>query len=355
MNISILASIWCQNLGDELILKNEIKILEQMYKGEKIKFRVFSYDYKKPLYEKENVSYIEYFPIWIKNKKNIFKNLINLSEFLKTVIWSDLIVIWWWWIIYDNEIQENNNPLNQWIFRNNFFRFFWKKVMFYAVWINITYTENLAKLKRIFKWVYKIFVRDSFSFETLERIWIKSEIIDDPVFFDNIDNPEIINWVPYQEKELKNLLLKKIDSRNFNLKDLENINFQNKNVWITFRAWYIGKSRNEKIEILMIKEIINFLLIRNAKVFFLPHSIHTNDIKSNDLEFYKKIISSVWLQDRVYLAESLNEVYEIYKSKKIDLCLSMRLHSMILSQVYDIPFVAFSYSKKTDELIKKIK
>jgi polysaccharide pyruvyl transferase WcaK-like protein len=39
----------------------------------------------------------------------------------------------------------------------------------------------------------------------------------------------------------------------------------------------------------------------------------------------------------------------------MDLCLAMRLHSMILSQVYEIPFVAFSYSKKTEELVKKIR
>jgi hypothetical protein len=28
---------------------------------------------------------------------------------------------------------------------------------------------------------------------------------------------------------------------------------------------------------------------------------------------------------------------------------------MILSQVYEIPFIAFSYSKKTEELVKKIR
>jgi polysaccharide pyruvyl transferase WcaK-like protein len=33
----------------------------------------------------------------------------------------------------------------------------------------------------------------------------------------------------------------------------------------------------------------------------------------------------------------------------------MRLHSMILSQVYKIPFVWISYSKKTDEVLSIIK
>jgi polysaccharide pyruvyl transferase WcaK-like protein len=104
----------------------------------------------------------------------------------------------------------------------------------------------------------------------------------------------------------------------------------------------------------MIREVINYLLKKNAKVFLLPHSINLNDTKSNDLEFYNKIVF-LNLDNKVYIAKNIQEVYEIYKFKNIDLCLSMRLHSMILSNIYNIPFVAFSYSKKTDELIKKIK
>nr|MDD3720398.1 polysaccharide pyruvyl transferase family protein [Candidatus Gracilibacteria bacterium] len=354
MNISIFASIGCQNLGDELILKNEINIFEQLYKDKKVNFKVFSYDYKNPFYVKDNVKYIEYFPIGIKDKKNFFRNLRNFKNFINTVFWSDLIIIGGGGIIYDNEVQANKNPLDQWIFRNKIFRFFGKKIIFYAVGINITYTENLFKLRQIFKGAYKIFVRDNYSFEVLKNNGINAEIIDDPVFYDNSENIKFIDGKAILDTKQKNLLIKKIDSHNFNLKDLEKINFQNKNIGITFRAGYIGKSGNEKIEILMIKEIVNFLLIRNAKIFFLPHSIHNTDFRSNDLEFYNKVISGN-LENKVYIAKSIKEVYDVYKEKKINLCLSMRLHSMILSQVYDIPFIAFSYSKKTDELIKKIK
>jgi len=48
----------------------------------------------------------------------------------------------------------------------------------------------------------------------------------------------------------------------------------------------------------------------------------------------------------------MQESYDIYKNKKIDICLVMRLHAIILSQVYGIDFIAFSYSKKTDEVLK---
>lgn len=367
MNIAIFASIWCQNLGDELILKNEIKFFEKInfinnspelmtlkWKEEKLNlFRVFTYDIKRPFFKKDNVKYLEYFPIWIKDKKNIVRNIKNFLKFLKTVIWADLIVVWWGWIIYDNEVQANKNPLDQWIFRNKLFRIFWKKVIFYAVGINIKQEENYDKLKDIFVNAYKVYVRDTYSFKTLQNLWIKSEIIDDPVFSENKDLVDLKNTNSLDLT--KDVFIKEIEANNFSLRDLENVDLENKNIWITFRAWFIWKSGNEKIEIFLIRELVEFLISKNSKVFFLPHSIHKTDIKSNDLEYYKKIVSWTNIENKVYIAETLDEVYDYYKEKKMDLCLAMRLHSMILSQVYEIPFVAFSYSKKTEELVKKIR
>ena len=360
MNISIFASIWCQNLGDELILKNEIKILENTeFKAKKIdlininwqlpnpnSFRVFTYDMKNPFFTKDNVSYVEYFPIWIKDKKNIFRNIKNFISFIKTIFWSDLIVIWWGWIIYDNEVQSNKNPLDQWILRSKFFRFFRKKFVFYAVGINIKNKENLVKVNQIFSKAYKIYVRDSYSFKILKDIWITSEIINDPVFSEKSEQ---------KTETIESFLIKEIEASNFSLKDFNNVDLENKKIGITFRSGYIWKSGNEKIEILMIRELVELLLSKNCKVYFLPHSIHSTDIKSNDLEYYKKIFHWTKLENKVYIIESLEEVYDFYKEKKIDLCFAMRLHSMILSQVYEIPFVAFSYSKKTEELVKKIR
>lgn len=51
MKIAIFASIWAQNLWDELILKNEINILEKEYWNDS-RFYVFSYDKKKSIFFK---------------------------------------------------------------------------------------------------------------------------------------------------------------------------------------------------------------------------------------------------------------------------------------------------------------
>lgn len=131
MNIAILASIGAQNLGDELIVKNEVKLLEQEF-PESV-FRIFTYDVKHPFFVQENIRYLEYFPIDSRRLKNIFRNLKNLCAFISTLLWSDIVVIGGGGIIYDSEIQSVRNPLDQWVFRTKCARLFRKKLYFYAL------------------------------------------------------------------------------------------------------------------------------------------------------------------------------------------------------------------------------
>jgi len=66
-----------------------------------------------------------------------------------------------------------------------------------------------------------------------------------------------------------------------------------------------------------------------------------------------KLIASK-LKD-IEIAWSMQETYDFYKNKKLDIVLAQRLHSIILSQVYEIPFVWISYSKKTSEILNELK
>jgi len=75
-----------------LILKNEIKLLGEQY-GEEIEFKVFTYDTDFVFFNKDNIEFIEYFPIGSKNPINIFKNIKNFFSLLSIVKESDLIVI----------------------------------------------------------------------------------------------------------------------------------------------------------------------------------------------------------------------------------------------------------------------
>lgn len=342
MIISILASIGSENLWDELILKNEIKLLEKKYSDKKILFFVYSYDYKKPFFKQRNVCYKEYFPIWSKNKENYMRNIKNFLTFLKITIKSDLIVIWGGGIIYDNEKQNTKAPLDLWIFRTNIFRFFWKNFTFFRVWIDIKNEENLEKVKKIFKRAKNIKVRDFNSFKILQSVWIKSEIEKDPVFYDK--------W----ELQDKNYCIKKTISTEFKITDLDNIKFSWKKVWIAFRAFYLSSSKAEemtkfekRLEFLKVEEIINYIKKWGWEPILLPHSFHKTDEKANDYTFLRPFAKKYTL----IISENIQETYLFYKDKKIDICFSMRLHSIILSTVYEIPFVAFSYSIKTDEVL----
>lgn len=328
MKIAVMMSVWCQNLWDELILKNEIKLLKEKYWND-TKFKVFTYDLNDIFYTDSNVEYLEYFPIWIKNPKNLFRNLKNYYHFIKTMKWCDKIVIGGGGVFFDNETGNYSNPLNQWLFRTEIIKMLKKEIIIFWVSIDIKHNKNLEKINRIFSCVKEIFVRDNASFELLQNLWIKSEVILDPVFYDN--------WEVWLENYKKNFLVKKVEAKNFSLNDLKDIDFSEKIVWLAFRSWYLN---NEKE---LINEIIDFILNSGWKVVLLSHSFHTWDEVANDLKFLSQFIKP-WVE----ITSSMKKTYEIYTQKKIDFCLSMRLHSMILSQVYGINFIAIKYAKKSD-------
>ena len=326
MIICIMMSIWCQNLWDELILKNEINILKQKY-WETTKFKVFTYDKNNIFFKDKNIEYINYFPIWIKNIKNIFFNLKNLVIFLKTIIESDLIVIWWWWIFFDNEVWNYSNPLNQWLFRTKICQFLKKQIIFWAVSLDVKQEKNFKKIKNIFWSTKEIYVRDIQSKNFLnDNFNYSATIIKDPVFYDN-----------WEYDENKNFMLSKIDVNNFKLNYLDDYSFKNKKIWIAFRSWYL------KNEDYFIKELLNYIIEKWWKLILLCHSFHQFDKKINDYLFLEKY--KYW---NIEITKTMEETYLYYKNKKIDFCISMRLHSVILSQVYGIPFINLKYAKKSD-------
>lgn len=340
MKISIFASIWAQNLWDELILKNEVKLLKKEY-WEDTKFRVFTYDKKNPFFTDDCVTYSEYFPIWIREWKKILKNLINFFIFIFSVIWSDLIVIGWGWIIYDNEVQTTKNPLDSWLFRVRVFRFFRKKFRFFRVWINIKNELSLKKVKKIFKKAYKIEVRDNYSYELLKSLWIESSIEKDPVFYDagELVSDKSIFWT--------------ISSYHFDKTLFKDFDLVWKKIGFAIRAWYFFEQSNisSRMEEWRVREIINYLVSEWASVVLLPHSFHETDEVANDFLFMTNFIWEEW----VSIKENMTEVYETYVKKEIDICIAMRLHSIILSHVYKIPFIWVSYSTKTDEVLNELK
>lgn len=302
-------------------------------------FRVFTYDLKNIFFQKNNITFIWFFPNGMRNIKNIFKNIKGYFSFLSTIIWSDYIVIGGGGLFYDSEIQTSKKNLDLWLWRKKYFRFFHKKIIFYGVSIDVKKEENKVLLKEIFSSAYKVFVRDFHSLQVLKELWINSSLVLDPVFYDNGENT-LEKWI----------LLWSFSSKNFRPEMLEWIDFTGKIVGVALRKWYFSKF--EHLEKLMVAEFFHFLLEKWAReIVLIPHSFHPTDNSANDRVFLDQFLS-----DKVVIAgETLEEVYRVYTEKRIDLCIAMRLHSIILSQVYKIPFISLSYAKKTEEIIKIIK
>ncbi len=331
--ISIFASIWAQNLWDELILKNEIELLKSEF-WEGSLFKVASYDVKNPVFQIQGTSYFEYFPIGIKNPKNILRNMRNFLHFLAVTVWSDIVVIGGWWIIYDSEIQSVWNPLNQWLLRVKIARFFRKKIYFYALWIDIKQAENQKKLKEIFRNAWKITVRDEKSKAQLKGVGIVSSLVDDPVI-NEADEAWKILW--------------HYSSWDFSLSDFDSYNFSWKKVGLALRSWYFRKDGDSQNEKEVIENLCSYIESKWWTIVFMPHSLHNSDEIANDYEFMKQFLN---YEREIYA--NLWEVYTAYTHKIPDIVISMRLHSIILSYVYGIHQIILSYSQKTDEVIKKI-
>jgi len=89
------------------------------------------------------------------------------------------------------------------------------------------------------------------------------------------------------------------------------------------------------------------LTVKNYYNYF-----HKQDKKYNDYIFLEKFIKIN--NKKISITKNLEESYEIYKNKKIDFNFAMRLHSIILSEVYNIDFIGISYAKKTYNILKQI-
>lgn len=381
MNIVILAAIWSGNLWDELILKNEISILETRYSNalwidrKHIQFNVFSYDIENPFVTQENIHYYEYFPIGIKKIKNIVRNIKNFITFLHIIKKTDRVIVWWWGILFDNEMQSVNNPLFQIYFRLKIAHLFKKNIEIFRVWINIQQDKNIHKLVDICNLAETISVRDSYSYELLKQLNFseKTRVEKDPVFFDrvSIENEmnresnvntssisDMHNGLQASWKYLDRSLLTSDFTLENIQKTLNNVGgfFTWKKIswmkiWIALRQQNIQNYRENIIE------ICTFLQKMWAILTFIPHSFHPNDPQADDFEWLKSlktVCEQNWWTS-IHICTTLEESYYIYKQNKVDYIFAQRLHAIILSHVYWIPFLAISYSKKTQEIIEQIK
>lgn len=344
MNIVILAALWAQNLGDELIVKNEVSLLEQEF-GKDTQFHIYSYDTAHPFFTAPNIQYKEYFPIALRNPKNIFRNIVNYFAFISSLLWSQTVVIGWWGIFYDHEITGSQQALRQWLFRVKTARLLKKKIYFYAVSLDIKDPNNDILIQDIFRDAYKVSVRDELSQKYLSRCGIESELVNDPVIYDR-------TWQAPEHSCLR----QSFHSTDFKPSDIATQYIKWKTIAIALRKGYLSQSWSDQIELAMVRELLKYICDNWWNIVLLPHSFHPIDTESNDAVFFQEVLLGIadHYQANMSMCSSMQETYEYYGSHKPDMLIAQRLHAMILAEAYQIPYIALSYADKTQWHIKKI-
>lgn len=171
------------------------------------------------------------------------------------------------------------------------------------------------------------------------------------------------------DSKLKRWIVKKvfgkavfISVRDENSKEvLKNI-LQGKQVYVMpdmiFRIENLNQPhiQNQKNKILIclkkteapIVEFINNLLHEGATVEFLPFAI-------GDEKYLREIADKITQKDKIEVhkfAEDKNKILEIFKSASF--VLGMRLHSILMAIICNIPFIAINYNPKVKNLLKSI-
>ncbi len=301
--ILIMTATGAYNLGDELILKEELQFLQSHY-GEYAEFKIFTYDEKSAFIHDPEVPFVNYFP------NDVFRKFFqNIGYFIKN-IWlisrADVIIIGGGGLIFDNEPGVSFGLLIfQWWFRTKIARVFGTTIVYLGISLEVKNTKNKMKLSKIFyPWDF-IIVRDTHSLELLQALEIPSSQIPDIAF---LHEPQVM-----QKPERKR-------------------------VGISVRGGFLGDGEES------IPHIYSYLLEHGYDPVFLVHTT-SGDEQQNDLLFIKRIMAGMTYN----ITGTIEQTMKVYPT--LHAVIGMRYHAGVLACVHDIPCIMVSYGPKTEELV----
>lgn len=307
MKIVLFTATGAENLGDELITLCEIQRFLLMDKNTQI--TLFSHDINRtkrfllsqnlPL---EQVTIQEYFPNGFRTHP--IRNIWLFWQTLVSIKKANHVYIGGGGLLYSKN-EEWKSPLFLWSLRARIARFFWKPLTYISLGVTATIDELRTYASALFLWA-EITVRDQEGQSLLHELGYQSRVQRDPVF----------DFVPYEKTHTS----------------------QQKAIGLALRAGFLDDS--------VVSDIVRWLLQKNYDVLLLPHSLHPTDESAHDGYYLQQ-----FLFPGVRIAQSIEQTLESYAS--CDVIIGMRLHSIILSLVYDIPLVAVSYGKKTQSILEQ--
>lgn len=293
------------NLGDEIILREEVRFIRSHYWN--VDITVCTYDSKSHMImNPDGIKFISYFP-----NKILTRFLQNIWYFISNIITiynSDVLIVGGGWIIFDNEPWVSfNNLLWQWFIRIKLARIAGTIVLFWWISLEITLVQNKLALKWLFvPWDF-IIVRDSRSKWLLEALEVPCVVMNDIAFLYENEWIKALAWVK-------------------------------KRVWISVRGWFLEWTEQA------LPEIYDYLVSEWYAPIFLVFSTE-GSIEQNDSLYIKKVMAG-----RTYnVTKTIQQTLDVFPF--LFATVAMRFHAWVLSCVHESPCIHLSYGPKTDELI----
>lgn len=305
MRIGIMTATGQGNLGDELILQQELIVLRKRFPG--AAFTVFTYGRAPHLLDKtSDIRFVEYFPHHL--RKRPFYNLALAWKNWKEIGQCQHLVIGGGGIFFTQENGRSSWAMWHWWGRILAARWYRVPVTYFSLGTSLTLKE-LKKWKGLFSAPHTtISVREPDTQRRLIALGFRPTLMPDPVF--TLDKPAIHK--------------------------------DGNRVGLALRA---GMLRDEQAAI---SGMIEWLQARGYDPVLICHSAHPDDSASDDRTFLLAFARKYHLA----IAQTNEEALACYPY--LDFVIAMRLHSLILSVRYGIPFLALSYSGKTNELLERL-
>lgn len=137
------------NLGDEVILREELKFFQGQY-GASAHFTVFTHDKKSALFDDKDVTWLTYFP------HGLFTNPIgNIWYMIRNIIaiWrADILIVGGGGLFFDNEEGVSfGNLIRQWYFRTKVARLAGTTIVYLGLSLEVKQTANKMALRKVFQ------------------------------------------------------------------------------------------------------------------------------------------------------------------------------------------------------------
>jgi len=329
MRVALFGSFGEGNLGDEAICKATIDNIRKVHENSEIVLFTHDLEDSEKRYDQEFITFRSVIATGFRSlvtqiKNNEFKESINI---LKK---CDLVVIGGGGILYDNEVGIGINPILIWLLRTYLFKLLGLKVVLNAVGVGpITKISSKIYLRLLGNLVNKITVRDKYSQDIMKDCSVYTPIIisADPVW-----------GVKWEERTMKDILQSpklKYDARS-------KLGIQVRKVRGMDEAKFV-ETMAKLIDSMVEKYLLSVVLIpmsfKNTKDILLLEKIQVKAKNESKIEIVK--------------SDNISFISDIMQ--ECDFLIISRLHSIILATQLGIPYIALSYSAKTEDLVNKIK